>query len=180
MTRLFSAPTKISPEQFEIEIQTQMEILGVKLQDFEVKRREKVQGSDGEYEIDVLAKFEALGVNFVVLIECKHHKNPIKREVVQILNDRLRSLGAQKGMIFSTVGFQSGAIEYAIINGIALIKVEDGKNSYLVRDFYGQIEYPDWLPDYAFWLISKNTDGQESYSRIHEKNPKKLLELLKV
>jgi restriction system protein len=177
MKRLFSTLTKISPEQFEMEIQNQIRTLGINLQDFDVKRREKIAGSDGEYEIDVLAKFEALGGNFVVLIECKHHKNSIKREVVQVLNDRLRSTGAQKGMIFSTAGFQSGAIEYAKKNGIALVKVEEGKNSYFVRDFYGEVDYPDWLPEYAFWLVSISETGQENYSKIHEKNPEKLLRL---
>ncbi len=125
----------------------------------------------------MLARFEALGGNFVVLIECKHHKNSIKREVVQILNDRLCSIGAQKGMIFSTAGFQSGAIEYAQKNGVTLFKVEDGKNSYFVRDFYGEVDYPDWLPEYDFWLVSLSEIGQESYSKIHEKNLEKLLRL---
>lgn len=156
---MFSTLTKISPEQFEIEVQNQIRTLGINLQNFDVKRREKIVGSDGEYEIDVLARFEALGCNFVVLIECKHHKNSIKREVIQVLNDRLRSIGAQKGMLFSTAGFQSGAIEYAKKNGIALIEVEDGKNSYFVRDFYGEINYPDWLPEYAFWLVSLSETG---------------------
>lgn len=169
--------TKISPEEFEIEIQQQIKKLGINLKDFDVKRREKISGSDGEYEIDVLAEFEALGGNFLVLIECKHHKNSIKREVVQVLNDRLRSVGGQKGMIFSTAGFQSGAILYAQKNGIALIKVEDGRNSYLVRDFYGHIDYPDWLPEYDFWLVSLSETRQESYSKIHERNPEKLLRL---
>jgi len=177
MNGFLSTPTNISPKQFEIEIQNQIRILGIDLKYFEVKRREKISGSDGEYEIDVLAKFEVLGGNFVVLIECKHHKNSIKREVIQVLNDRLRSIGAQKGMIFSTAGFQSGAITYAKKNGIALVKVEDGKNSYFVRDFYGEADYPDWLPEYAFWLVSLSENGQESYCRIYENNPEKLLRL---
>ena len=80
-------------------------------------------------------------------------------------------------ILFSTAGFQSGAIEYAQKNGVTLVKVEDGKNSYFVRDFYGEVDYPDWLPEYDFWLVSLSEIGQESYSKIHEKNLEKLLRL---
>ena len=39
-----------------------------------------------EYEIDVVARFTILeGAEIVVLIECKHYKNSIKRELVQTL-----------------------------------------------------------------------------------------------
>jgi restriction system protein len=83
-------PTELTPEQFEREVEKQIMEMGVSLSEFEVRRLEKISAADGIYEIDVTARFEALGASFLVLVECKHHKNPIKREVVQILNDRLR------------------------------------------------------------------------------------------
>ena len=96
------------------------------LPELEVQRLEKIEGSDGTYEIDVTARFEVLGASFLVLAECKHHKNPIKREAMQVLYDRLRAVGANKGMMFSTSGFQKGAIEFARAHRIALIQIVDG------------------------------------------------------
>ena len=115
----------MSAEEFEIEVMKRIEDTGNLLHAFRVSHREKLNGVDGDYEIDIVARFESLGVHFTVLIECKHHKHPIKREVVQILYDRIRSTGAHKGIIFSTAQFQKGAVNYAKTHGIALFWVSE-------------------------------------------------------
>jgi restriction system protein len=116
----------VSPEEFEAEVENLLRRAGLGLPEFRVQRLEKIQASDGVYEIDVTARFEVLGASFLVLIECKNHKNPIKREVVQVLYDRLRAVGAHKGMIFSTAKFQKGAIEFARAHKIALLQFIQG------------------------------------------------------
>jgi hypothetical protein len=125
-TRTSAEPFSLSPEQFEKVVENVLLQAGIGLREFKVQRLERMKGSDGVYEIDVTARFEVLGASFLVLIECKHHKDPIKREVVQILHDRIRAVSANKGMIFSTSGFQRGAIEFARSHRIALIKIVDG------------------------------------------------------
>jgi len=97
--------------------------LGKQLQDFTVAHDVRLVGSDGVYQIDVLASYTALGVKMMVLIECKHYSSPVPREKIQILYDKMRSTGAQKGILFSTAGFQDGAIEYALRHKIALIRM---------------------------------------------------------
>jgi restriction system protein len=62
-------------------------------------------------------------------------------------------------MIFSTSGFQSGAIEYAKIHGIALVRFADGSTTYLARS-EGAIRKPDWIPDYAGWMYGVGDDGK--------------------
>ncbi len=176
MERETDKPTNITPKQFEIEVEEHLTKLGVALSDFKVQRLEKISAADGIYEIDVTARFELLGANFLVLIECKRHTNPIKREVVQILKDKLQAVGAQKGMIFSTVRFQSGAIEYAQKHGIALVHIVNGKASYETKNFYQSIVYPSWIPPYVGYFVSLSEEGHESYSLIHERDPRTLLE----
>jgi restriction system protein len=176
MERETDKPTKLTPKQFEIEVENHLTKLGIHLSDFKVHRLEKISAADGIYEIDVTARFEALGANFLVLIECKHHTHPIKRDVVQVLNDRLRAVGAQKGMIFSTVRFQSGAIEYAQKHGIALVHIVNGRASYETKHFYQSILSPSWAPSYVGYIVSLSEEGHESYSLIHERDPRKLLE----
>lgn len=109
--------------EFELQVRVLLESVGPELWEYHVAHREKLRGLDGDYEIDITARFRALDVQFLVLVECKHHTHPIKREIVQVLNDRLRSVGAHKGIIYSTANFQSGAVEYAVRHGIALIRV---------------------------------------------------------
>ena len=60
-----------------------------------------------------------------IFVECKKKSNAIKREVVEILHKRLENLGANKGILISTSGFQSGATEYAAKHGIALWQICD-------------------------------------------------------
>jgi len=104
---------QVSPEGFERTVVAFLRNLEGDLAEFSVTHREILSGPDGEFVLDAVVKFEALGAEFLVVVECKHHKNSIKRELVQVLRDKVRSLSADKGMLFSTAPFQSGAVEYA-------------------------------------------------------------------
>ena len=75
-----------------------------------------------------------MGIKYTTLIECKHYKNSISREKVQVLYDKIRQTGANKGILISTSNFQSGAIQYASEHGIALIQITDDKMDFVVRD----------------------------------------------
>lgn len=98
-----------------------------KLVNFSITHDAKIVAQDGTYQIDIYATFVALGVQFKVLCECKQYSSAINREKVVILADKIRSIGAHKGILLSTSGFQSGAIQYAKEHGIALIQVFDRK-----------------------------------------------------
>lgn len=169
-------PTNISPEEFELVVKEILEATSGNLIGFSTVHREKLETYDGVYEIDITARFEALGAEFLVLVECKHHREPIKREAVQVLYDRLRSTNAQKGMLFSTAGFQSGAMKYAKKHGIALIHVVEGKSTYETRGVGGPFEPPPWanIPSYVGWLTM---DGR-TYSMISHSDPEVLNEFL--
>ncbi|WP_295795099.1 restriction endonuclease [Mucilaginibacter sp.] len=114
---------QMTPTEFEETVYKYIAELGQNLPGFKVAHNTRVTGTDGIYQADILASYTELNVNMIVLIECKHYTNPVTREKIQILNDKLRSTGAQKGILFSTSGFQSGAIEYAIRHKIALVRL---------------------------------------------------------
>lgn len=163
--------TDMSAKEFEIFVKNLLEEADENLQDIEIKHDEKIQNHDGTYQIDITARFKVFCADFLVLIECKHHKNPIKREIVQALHDKVQTLGAQKGMIFSTIGFQKGAIQYASHHGIALIRVADGKTSYMARSYDSHnYEPPAWvnIPKHIGWLIQEQEDTSIRMSNISE------------
>ena len=95
--------------------------------DLLVQVHERIQGVDGSFDLDATVWFRALGFDFLGLIEVKKHRHPIKRELVQVLHSKVLSVGAQKGIMFSTSHFQSGALEYAKVHGIALVFVTEGR-----------------------------------------------------
>jgi restriction system protein len=126
-------PPKLTPAEFELEVKQMLDATGLDLKDFQTVHQELVQGVDGDYAIDVTARFSALEVDFLVLVECKYYKENIKRDTVLELHSKIQSTGAQKGILFSTSGFQSGAIEFAKAHGIALIQVSDGRTMMLAK-----------------------------------------------
>ncbi len=99
-----------------------------------VRRGERRMGLSGEYSLDVSAEFEAFGgARFLVTGECKHLSRPVEREMILVVKARMDELKAQKGMVFSTSGFQTGAFEYAMAHSIALLEVLDGAVTYKTR-----------------------------------------------
>lgn len=136
---------------------------GGELKSLEVKHDVKVEAYDSTYQIDVLAKFQAFaGAEFTVLIECKKYRGAVERELVQVLHDKVRSVGAHKGMLFTTSGFQSGAIKYATAHGIALVSIIDGVATYETRSAYPvAAKPPTWLnlPKFALWHVGENDGG---------------------
>ena len=115
----------ITPEQFELHCMETLKAYAEEeqLKDFVITHNDKLKTDDGEYQIDVYAEFIALSVKFKVVAECKRYSTPVEREKIAVLADKVRSLGAHKGILISTSGFQSGAIEYAEKHGIALLQI---------------------------------------------------------
>jgi len=154
---------EISPMEFELLVHGFIKVLGKELKSFNAVHDDKIKSNDGDYQIDINAIFEFLGANFSVLIECKRHKNSIKREIVQILFDKLRATGSQKGMIFSTSGFQEGAVRFAKEHGIALVRVIEGRFTYFTKSLDSQqFNPPSWADIPKF--VGEFNNGNSIYN----------------
>lgn len=103
------------------------------LSNFSIQHNVHISTDDGTYQIDVYASFSAMGVEFKVITECKRYSKPVSREKVAALCDKVKSLGAHKGIMISTCGFQSGAFQYAKKHGIALLQIIDGNVLHLLN-----------------------------------------------
>ena len=151
----------ISPTEFE---ELCLEILksyaeAEHLSGFSIQHNVFIPADDGTYQIDVYARFIAMGVEFKVITECKRYSSPIFREKVAVLADKVKSLGAHKGIMISTCGFQSGAYEYAKKHGIALLQIIDKNVLHIMnaanpeteeqkREIYLMIDWHNRLPKY--------------------------------
>ncbi len=118
-------PAEVSPEDYERQVARHFSSLSRHVEDLQIGHQEKIQGVDGAYVIDSTIRYELMGASFLVLIECKLHKNPIKREDVQVLHQKVRSIGAQKGIFVSSSSYQRGAMDFAGTHGIALARFVD-------------------------------------------------------
>jgi len=124
---------EMSPIEFEkyaIEI-LKAQIKG--LENIKVIHNKIIEVEDGNYQIDGYIEFEIMGVKYKTIIECKHYKTSITREKVQVLYEKIRACGVNKGILISTSNFQSGAIKFASIHGIALIQLTESGPEYQTR-----------------------------------------------
>jgi len=124
---------KIDGATFERLVLDLLAEAGRDLPGFRIEHQDLVPAPDGQYRIDITARFRQLGVEFLVLVECKDHARPVEREDVQVLVDKKRATGAQKAIFFATNGFQKGALEYARVHGVALVRVLEGSFMYETR-----------------------------------------------
>jgi restriction system protein len=167
----------LTPAEYEIAVVKYLRGLGSGLKDFRVEHLETVTSPLGDFIMDGVAHFEVMGGDFVVLVECKHHKDPIKRDVVQVLADKQAAVGAHKSFLFSMSEFQSGAIHYAELKGIALVRFMPAPTStgfragYETRDFTmgGASFRPQF--ELAAWSVDLSDDQKVLYRRGGELAP---------
>ena len=146
----------ITPAEFEQAVKAILDGAAAGLVSYSSSHLERIHGSDGDYIFDVTARFEALGVNFLVLVECKRYRRKVERQEVQVLRDKLVSVGAQKGMLFATSGFQQGAVDYARVHGIALVRLETAQPEFVSRGDGSPEPQPSGQAQCGWWM---NSDG---------------------
>jgi hypothetical protein len=183
-TALYPQP-EITPSEFEKFVAHQL--LGSAdstVNNLVVTLHEKITGTDGAYDFDATVRYQFAGMSFLVLVEAKLHKNPIKRELVQVLHQKIQSVGAHKGVMVSTSPYQIGAVEFAKVHGIALVTVTEGRFVFDTRDalpvphvsgaeagelfgqpsfvahYHGPVDEPDAT---QVWLMSPDDDEYPSH-----------------
>jgi restriction system protein len=158
-----ASPVTLSPKQFEEQVNSWLRrtLSRDGVQSFTIEPQGTATGDGGEYAIDSLVSITLLrGARLVILAECKHLKRPVERDELLILEGKLRAVGAHKGMLFSTGGFQSGALDYAASQGIATLTVVNGRFMYETKTAEFDAEPPSWvkLPDFAGIVLRATPD----------------------
>ena len=172
-------PVEITPEEYEKQAVAWLRSTHP-ASDISVQHLRRVQGEAGEYEIDVVVEMEILGGSrIVVLVECKRYRSAVKRDVVMVLEAKLRDTGAHKGIVISTSGFQRGALEYAESRGIATVTLQDGRTNYHTRAHGQAASPPDWVHVSQFigWFLRPSPAGWSS-SLIDDKRQDSLCDWL--
>ena len=143
---LLGRAAEVTPTEFEHVVREWLvewaQRQGLKI---EATHQGTVHGSGGEYAIDVLVTTEVFrGAQISILVECKHQQRPVERDELLILEGKLRDVGAHKGMLFSTSGFQSGALQYAHAHKIATISIREGRSLFETRGVGPSPDAPPW------------------------------------
>jgi hypothetical protein len=84
------------------------------------------------------------GAEFLVIVECKRYNAAVSVDNIEEFHSKLDDIGAHKGIVVTTVGFQEGAIKTAKGRGIALALLttehQRGELRYVVNSA-GPFEY---------------------------------------
>jgi hypothetical protein len=118
-----------APQQYELLVS---ELLEARLRDelpvtrFRVFRDKIYPGKSGHaHQIDVSAELEVAGAFILIPVECKLYSRKVGIDDVMEFATRIDDIGAHKGIIVTTNGFQKGAVQLAQSKGIALVRAYD-------------------------------------------------------
>lgn len=108
----------------------------------EVYRLREYEGKKSQRKIKIDVSFETqiMGARILVICECKCYKSRVDVGEVQEFYAKIDDIGAQKGIMLTTVGYQSGAKKFAEGYGIALAVIgaepTEGELYYVLRGDY--------------------------------------------
>ena len=78
-------------------------------------------------KVDVSFEGQLLGARILGLVECKCYKSRVEVSDVEEFHSKLDDIGAHKGIMFTTVGYEAGAKKVAKGRGIALFILREGQ-----------------------------------------------------
>jgi hypothetical protein len=76
--------------------------------------------SQRNIKVDVSFNYQVAGANLLFLVECKCYAHSVQVDDVEEFHSKIDDIGAHKGIMVTTVGFQEGAVKTARGRGIAL------------------------------------------------------------
>ena len=110
------------------------ELVGVKVHH---KKTYTGRVSQRDIIVDVSFNYSVLGSDLLFLVECKCYNYKISVDEVEEFHSKIDDIGAHKGIMVTTLGYQSGAIKTAKGRGIGLAllsnKHQNGELTYIVN-----------------------------------------------
>jgi restriction system protein len=106
-----------------------------------------VEGVRTKHNIDVLVKSQHIGFEITWIVECKHWKTRVSKLHVLALREIVADVGADRGILLSEAGFQSGATEAANLTNVQVTSLAEISATAMndiysmrLRDLYDRIE----------------------------------------
>lgn len=107
----------------------------------------------GEADIDVYAE-DPRAVAPVVLIECKHWKRAVPRNVVRAFHEVVGNAGANLGLVVSRAGAQGGAFKAAEYTNLKLVDWEGFEDLFVER----------WIENHLIVRLREDADPLLEYT----------------
>lgn len=89
----------------------------------------RIQGARTHHDIDVQVRSTILGITVQWLVECKLWKTPVTKLHIIAFRQIVTDIGADRGIILSESGFQSGSLEAAQLTNLHLCSFRNLQDS---------------------------------------------------
>jgi hypothetical protein len=106
-----------------------------------------LQGVRTTHDVDVVVRSQHVGFTITWIVECKHWKSRVTKLHVLALREIVADLGADRGILLSEAGFQSGAVEAANltnvhVNSLATLQTQAETEviAMRLRELFDQVE----------------------------------------
>jgi hypothetical protein len=93
----------------------------------DVNVRARIKGARATHTVDVWVVFARFGLCSKWVVECKCWQTNVPKEKVLALKALVEDVGADRGILVSQMGFQSGAVRAAELTNIHLTGLDDLK-----------------------------------------------------
>jgi len=105
-----------------------------------------IHGVRTTHDIDVLVKSNHVGFEITWIVECKNWKTAVSKLHVLALREIVADLGADRGILLSEEGFQSGAREAANLTNVQVTSIAELRetagssiSAMRLRDLYDRV-----------------------------------------
>lgn len=106
-----------------------------------------LEGVRTKHDIDVVVQSQHVGFTITWIVECKQWKKRVTKLHVLALREIVADLGADRGILLSEAGFQSGAVEAANltnvhVNSLATLRSQAGTEvmAMRLRELFDRVE----------------------------------------
>lgn len=122
----------------------------------------EIQGSRSKHKVDIFVTGRVHSFDLRWIIECKDWSSNIPKEKVLALLAIVQDTGADKGILVSETGFQSGAIRASRNTNILLTSLADLKEE--MRE-----SFVETIISSLHWRLTKVSDALSAFHRIEGK-----------
>jgi hypothetical protein len=154
---------ELTPEYFEILVMRELRKIGLDVSELRTHRRTTLPEPDRGYLLELKGIVRGAAWQRCVLIACRRQQRPIVAAEVELLRDHVKEADAEGGLLFGATDFDPDALMAAQDNGLALLRVTDGRTAFDTSGWGAQGHYPAWLPAYCAQSVMRDPLGQLRY-----------------
>jgi hypothetical protein len=143
--------------------------------DLKIERDVVLIGRSGVgHQIDILFRYTILGVENLILVECKDHNKNITKSHILDFHAKIEDINNASGFVIASKGYQSGAVDFAKYNGIKIVSANELDLVVTITKNYVEAVLPK-ESDYAepFYTVMDSSPNRTTgtYSLLqHEEN----------